>query len=59
MSNIEAAKKLYDTCKDMDLEETLELVLSAETEEEQDFFSMISDFVLQRKQRKVIAEKRF
>lgn len=38
MSNIEAAKKLYDTCKDMDLEETLELVLSAETEEEQDFF---------------------
>ena len=59
MSNIEAAKKLYDTCKDMDLEETLELVLSAETQEEQDFFSMISDFILQRKQRKVIAEKRF
>ena len=59
MSNIEAAKKLYDTCKDMDLEETLELVLSAETQEEQDFFSMISDFILQRMQRKVIAEKRF
>ena len=27
--------------------------------EEQDFFSMLSDFILQRKQKKVIAQKRF
>lgn len=59
MSKVEAARKLYDECRDMDIEETMELVLSAETEEEQDFFSMLSDFVLQRKQRKVIAQKRF
>ena len=37
----------------------MELVLSAETEDEQDFFSMLSDFVLQRKQKNVIAQKRF
>lgn len=59
MSKTEAAKKLYDACKDMDIEETMELVLGAETEEEQDFFSMLSDFILQRKQKKVIAQKRF
>ena len=59
MSKAEAAKKLYEECKEMDIDETMELVLNAETEEEQDFFSMLSDFILQRKQKKVIAQKRF
>ena len=59
MLKAEAAKKLYEECKDMDIDETMELVLNAETEEEQDFFSMLSDFILQRKQKKVIAQKRF
>ena len=59
MSKAEAARKLYEECKDMDIDETTELVLNAETEEEQDFFSMLSDFILQRKQKKVIAQKRF
>ena len=59
MSNSEAAKKLYEECKYMDIDETMELVLNAETDEEQDFFSMLSDFILQRKQKKVIAQKRF
>ena len=59
MSKAEAAKKLYEECKDMDIDETMELVLNAETDEEQDFFSMLSDFILQRKQKKVIAQKRF
>ena len=38
MSKAEAARKLYEECKDMDIDETMELVLNAETEEEQDFF---------------------
>lgn len=59
MSGTEAAKKLYNTCRDMDIEETMELVLNAETEEEGEFFSMLSDFILQRKQREVIAQKEF
>ena len=59
MSKTESARKLYEECKDMDIDETMELVLNAETEEEQDFFSMLSDYILQRKQKKVIAQKRF
>lgn len=59
MSGIEAAKKLYNICRDMDIEETMELVLNAETEEEGEFFSLLSDFILQRKQREVIAQKEF
>lgn len=59
MSRAEIARKLYEECRDMDIEETMDLVLNAETEEEQDFFSMLSDFILQRKQKNVIAQKRF
>ena len=43
----------------MDIDETMELVLNAETAEEQDFFSMLSDFILQRNHKNVIAPKRF
>lgn len=57
MSKTEAAIRLYELCKDMDIGETLDLVLNAETQEQQDFFSMLSDFILQKKQMKVIAQK--
>ena len=36
MSNIEAARKLYEQCKDMDIDETRELVLAAKNEDEID-----------------------
>ena len=59
MSNIEAAKQLYNICRNMDLDETMQLVLSADTVEEQEFFSMLSDFILQQRQKEVIRQKRF
>lgn len=59
MSRIDAARKLYEECKDMDIEETMTLVLNAESQDEQDFFSMLSDFLLQKKQKEVISQKRF
>ncbi len=34
MSNIEAAKKLYAMCMNMDIDETMQLVLSAENPDE-------------------------
>jgi len=59
MSNIEVIRELYNRCKDMDIEDTLELELGAADEDERDFISVISDFILQQKQRKVIEQKRF
>ena len=59
MSNIEPARKLYEQCKDMDIDETRELVLAAKNEDEIEFFSLLSDFILQRKQKKVIEQGRF
>ena len=59
MSNIEAPKQLYNTCKNMDIDETMQLVLSADNAEEQEFFSILSDFILQQRQKEVIRQKRF
>lgn len=59
MSNIEIIRELYNRCKEMDFEDTLELELEASDDEEQGFISVISDYILQQKQRKVIEQKRF
>lgn len=59
MSDIEVIRELYNRCKNMDIEDTIELELGAVDEDERDFISVISDFILQQKQRKVIEQKRF
>lgn len=35
-------------------EDTLQLMLEAETEEQREFYEMVGEFLLQKKQRKVI-----
>jgi MOSC domain-containing protein YiiM len=59
ISKNEAIRELYNQCKDIDIEETMELVLNAKTQEKQEFFALISDFVLQKKQKETIKNKRF
>jgi len=57
MPDINIIRKFYEQCKDMDINDSMELLLSAEKEEEQDFISLISGFVLQQKQKEVLDEK--
>jgi len=59
MPKIDVIRELYKQCEDMDIEDSMELMLDAESEEEQDFISVISDFILQKKQKQVIEQKRF
>jgi len=59
MSTNDALKMLYKECLKLEPDEATQLILSAETEEEQEFYSMVSDFVFQHRQRKVIEENRF
>lgn len=59
MSTNDALKMLYQECLKLDLDEATQLILGAETEEEQEFYSIVSDFILQQRQRKVIEENRF
>ncbi|MBO5386876.1 MAG: hypothetical protein J6A59_01855 [Lachnospiraceae bacterium] len=59
MSDVNAIKELYNKCKELDAEDTMELALNAETEEEQRFIEMISDYILQLKQKEVVAQGKF
>lgn len=59
MSTSEILKMLYKECQSLDLEDATELIIEAKTPEEQEFYSTISDLVLQQRQKKVIEAKEF
>ncbi|MBQ8527811.1 MAG: hypothetical protein IJ429_04985 [Lachnospiraceae bacterium] len=59
MSNVEAFKEMYRCCKEMDVEDTVDLALNAETQEEQEFVEVITNYILQTRQKEVIAQGKF
>lgn len=59
MSTSEVLKMLYKECQSLDVEDATELIIEAKTPEEQEFYSTISDLVLQQRQKKVIEAKEF
>ena len=59
MSKAKVLHELYDLCNEINFNDSHEIISSAQSEEEADFFKTVTDFILQQKQKKVIAEKRF
>ena len=59
MSLTESFKEFYKRCKEMNIEDTVEVALNAESEEEQEFVELISNFMLQARQKEVIAQRKF
>ncbi len=59
MSLTKAFKDFYKRCKEMNIEDTVEVALNAESEEEQEFVELISNFMLQSRQKEVIAQRKF
>ena len=59
MSKAEVLHELYEQCKDINFDESYQLIKNARSEEERDFTRIVADFILQQKQKKVILEKRF
>ena len=59
MSKAEILHELYKQCSEINFNDSHKIISSAESEEEADFFRVVTDFVLQQKQKKVIEEKRF
>lgn len=59
MCDTKFLKDFYSKCKDLEITDSMSIIEQADTEEEADFFRLISDFILQQKQKQVIAEKRF
>lgn len=59
MSNKEALHQLYTQCKNINFDESYDIIASAEDSDEADFFRMATDLVLEQKQRKAVEENRF
>lgn len=59
MCDVKKYEKLYQEIEKLQPEDTWQLVLEAETEEQKEFYEMVGDFLLQKKQREVIERKLF
>ena len=59
MCDVKKFSKIYKDIATLKPEDTLQLVLEAETEEERDFYELVGDFLLQMKQKKVVEENLF
>ncbi len=59
MCDVKKYEKIYEEIERLQPEDTLQLVLEAETEEQRNFYELIGDFLLQKKQRQVIERKLF
>ena len=54
MCDVRKYSDMYKDMKNLQPEETLQLVMAAKDEEEKDFFEMLGNFLLQQKQKKII-----
>ena len=59
MCDVKEYMELYQRIKSLQPEDTFQLVLEAETEEQRNFYEMVGDFLLQQKQRQVIERNLF
>ena len=54
MCDVQKYLEIFKEIKKLQPEDTLQLVMEAEDEEEREFFDLVGNFLLQRKQKKVI-----
>lgn len=59
MCDVKKFSQIYKEIATLQPDDTLQLVLEAETEEEQEFYELVGDFLLQRKQREVVERNLF
>lgn len=59
MCDINKYSKIYKDISALQPEDTLQLVLEAETEEERSFYELVGDFLLQLRQKRVIERNIF
>ena len=54
MCDVDKYLNMFHDMKNLQPEDTLQLVMEAKNDEERDFFEMLGNFLLQQKQKKVI-----
>lgn len=57
--DVKKYERIYQEIAQLEPEDTLQLVLEANTEEERDFYQLVGDFLLQKKQKQVIERNLF
>ena len=55
MCDVKKYSDIFREIKKLNPDDTLQLVLESQTEEEKSFYEMVGDFLLQNKQRETIA----
>lgn len=56
MCDVQKYSEMFEDIKRLQPEDTLQLVMEAKNEEERDFFELLGDYLLQRKQ-KILVER--
>ena len=59
MCDVKKYTEIYEEISKLNSEDTLQLVLEAESEEVKEFYEMVEDFFLQKRQRDVIERNLF
>jgi len=59
MCDIKKYSNIYKEIEKLNPDDTLQLVLESETEDERDFYELVGDFLLQKKQKEAIERNVF
>ena len=59
MCDIKEYEKIYNKIEELDSEDILQLMMEAETQDKREFYQVVGDFLLQKRQREVIKRKVF
>lgn len=59
MCDVKKFNEIYKNIASLQPEDTLQLVLEAETEDEKTFYELVGDFLLQMKQKQVVERNLF
>lgn len=59
MCDVKKYNKIYEDITKLQPEDTLQLILEAETEDEKNFYELVGDYLLQIKQKQVIERNLF
>lgn len=54
MCDVKKYNNIFQEIKSLRQDDTLQLILEAETQEEKDFYVMVGNFLLQKKQKTVV-----
>lgn len=59
MCDVNKYYTMYQEMKKLDPSDTFQLIANADSKEEQDFFAMVGNFLLQQKQKELINRKAY